>query len=171
MERWKDIDGFDGLYKISDYGRVISYKQCKPRFMKTQDDGHGYRRLRLRKNGKYMYAYIHRLVAEAFIINENKYDVVNHKDENKCNNYYGNLEWCDREYNLNYGTSRKRAIENTRRKVIQYSLDYNFIKEWDSIVMASKVLGVDNSSITKNCKNKVKSAGGYVWKYKFEKIL
>lgn len=165
MECWKDIDGYDGNYKISDHGRVMSYKQKIPRIMKMQDDGHGYQRLRLRKNGNYHYCYIHRLVADAFVPNKSGYNVVNHKDENPKNNHFTNLEWCDNQYNLNYGTSRYRAIKNTMKQVVQYDSKHNFIQKWDSIIQASETLKIDNSSITKNCKKRVKSAGGFIWEY------
>ena len=168
MEIWKNIDGFDGTYQISNYGRVLSYKQNRPRIMKTQDDGHGYQRVRLRNNNNYEYHYIHRLVAKAFVSNENNYNTVNHKDENKNNNYYKNLEWCDNQYNLNYGTSRQRAIKNTCKKILQYNFDGHLIKEWGSIISASKELKIDNSCITKCCKGKVKTAGSYIWKYKLD---
>jgi hypothetical protein len=108
---------------------------------------------------------IHRLVAEKFIPNIDNLPQVNHKDENPSNNYVDNLEWCDNWYNSHYGNH----IENVRlrhlKKINQYDLQGNFIKQWNSIIEAGNTLRIDTSSISKVCKNKRKTAGNYIWKY------
>ena len=113
-EVWKDISGYEGLYQVSNYGRILSLKfnhkennarVLKPIYVR------GYLCVNLYKNKIIKMAKIHRLVAEAFIPNPKKLPEINHKSENKTENYVGNLEWCDSKYNNNYGTKVKRAIE------------------------------------------------------------
>ena len=102
-EIWKPIDGFDE-YFISNKGRVKSTKWGKEQIRKLSVTKKGY--LHVRINGKTLR--VHRLVALAFVDNPNTYPEVNHKDENKKNNEASNLEWCDRNYNMNYGTWKER---------------------------------------------------------------
>ena len=110
-EEWKDIPGYPG-YKISNLGRVVSYKRYSDgREIKGAPDKDGYRRILMysapgvRKNFR-----VHRLVATLFVENPHpdEWNVVNHKDEDVTNNRADNLEWCNVEYNTNYGTSLKR---------------------------------------------------------------
>ena len=127
-EIWKDIKEYEGLYQISNLGRVKRLKFInrhlnfkKERILKPyKDGGKNYFIIALYKNGKREYKQIHRLVAEAFIPNTNNFPLVNHKDENKTNNYVNNLEWCTCKYNTNYGTSRlkmsKKRIEYWKNK-------------------------------------------------------
>ena len=118
-EIWKDVKGYEGLYQVSNLGRVkrlrfinrhLDFKQEK--ILKPYKDGGDYYFvIGLHKNGKKKYKAIHRLVAEAFIPNPNNYPIVNHKDENKENNYVDNLEWCTHKYNSNYGNARTKMRE------------------------------------------------------------
>lgn len=112
-EIWKEVVGFEGSYKVSNLGRVFSYKKVsrKEHFMKPCNDGNGYMIVCLRKQGKKYIKKVHRLVAEAFIPNPQNLPQVNHKDENKANNCVENLEWCSSRYNINYGTAIKRRIQ------------------------------------------------------------
>ena len=119
----------------------------------------------LYQNGKQYRKTIHRLVAEVFIPNINNLPQINHKDENLNNNCIDNLEWCDNWYNSHYGNHIENARKGHFKKVNQYDLKNNFIKKWNSISEASKELNIDNSSISAVCKNKRKTAGGYIWKY------
>lgn len=108
ISSFSDIEGFDGLYKIDKFGNVLSTKNniiLKPKISR------GYLTVCLFNNGRRKYKFVHRLVAETYIQNPNGYNVVNHKDENKLNNHVDNLEWCTTEYNINYGTRTKRALE------------------------------------------------------------
>ena len=101
-EQWKDIDGFEGFYQVSNMGRVKSLggwcgtAKRKENIRKTNLTKCGYPKLRLSYNGKDITARVHRLVAIAFLPNPDKYPTVNHKDGNKENNHVDNLEWCDR---------------------------------------------------------------------------
>lgn len=116
-EIWKDIKGYEGLYQISNLGRVksLNYKRTGiEEILKSKKMRNGYLRITLNKNGKYKTFAVHRLVAEAFINNPNNLPEVNHKDEDKQNNCVWNLEYCDRRYNVNYGTRNKRVSETVK---------------------------------------------------------
>lgn len=100
MEIWKDIDGYDGFYQVSNLGNVRSSKTKQNIYY--SDTNKGYFRVNLYKNKKRKSYSIHRLVAEYFLDNPNNYPCVNHKDCNKKNNRVDNLEWCTYKYNNNY---------------------------------------------------------------------
>lgn len=120
-EIWKDIQGYEGLYAVSNMGHVRSFADTNPinrrnRILKPAFDGKGnYLFVGLHKDGKVKQVYIHRLVAIAFIPNPDNLPQVNHKDECKTNNRADNLEWCTRSYNSRYGHGRERMIESRRR--------------------------------------------------------
>lgn len=114
METWKDIKDYEGLYQISNLGRVKNIK--KQKILKPLNINN-YLRVVLSKKGKVQNKYIHRLVAETFIPNDNNYKEINHKDENSMNNQIDNLEWCNRKYNINYGTGNlRRSISEKKTK-------------------------------------------------------
>lgn len=111
-EIWKPVEGFEGLYEVSNLGRVKSLsnnKSRKERILKPAKTKNGYLYVGLCRNGKMKYFKVHRLVATAFIPNPEGLPEVNHKDESKSNNCVSNLEFCDRKYNINYGSHNKRA--------------------------------------------------------------
>lgn len=104
--RWRPVNGYEGLYEISDFGNVKSIR--KKKILHSHIDRYGYKRVILcKKNGQKNFL-VHRLVATAFIENKNSLPQVNHKNENKKDNRASNLEWCSAEYNSNYGTRNKR---------------------------------------------------------------
>lgn len=122
-EIWKDVKDFEGLYQISNIGNVRSigwYNYdlrsktkkyiSKIRNLKTIED-RGYIKLHLSRNGKRTTKYIHQLVAVTFIPNPNKYREVNHIDSNPSNNLISNLEWCDRQYNIDHKVKRQNDIK------------------------------------------------------------
>lgn len=121
-EVWKDIEGYEGKYQVSNLGRVRGLdrknsmgKTVKGRILKPRKTHAGYLRAHLCRDDRY----IHRLVAEAFIPNPNNLPQINHKDEDKANNSVDNLEWCTCEYNLSYGSRedyKKRFAKNTMSK-------------------------------------------------------
>lgn len=174
MEKWKDIyfeeNGvewdFRGIYQVSNFGRVKSLKFGKEKILKQLKDKFGYLSVILCKNGKQKSFRIHRLVAHLFL-SDTYFDgaQVNHKDENKQNNYVNNLEWCTHEYNLNYGTRNERAYKTRIRKIAQYDSYYNLIKIWNSAFEVEKELNIDHSMISECCHGKQKTAGGFIWKY------
>lgn len=114
MEQWKDIENYEGLYQVSDEGRVRNISKNPYKLMKPHYNQRGYLLVALSKNGLPLHKLVHRLVAEAFIPNPNNLPQVNHKDEKKDNNQVLNLEWCDNKYNSRYGTRGGRIGEKLR---------------------------------------------------------
>lgn len=125
-EEWVDVRGYEDLYQVSTYGRVKSKSNNivrsngviqfnQERIIKFCLINSGYYRVMLHKDKQTKGFLVHRLVAEHFIPNPKEYKEVNHKDEKKTNNYVDNLEWCDKVYNANYGTTQERRIR-TRLK-------------------------------------------------------
>ena len=122
MEIWKDIEGYEGLYQVSNLGRVKSiYGWCGNRFvkrtkiLKLKINNKGYTKVYLYKNKKSKMFFVHRLVAMAFVPNPNNLPQVNHKDGNKLNNSIGNLEWCTCSENIKhaYKTGLKHYVNHT----------------------------------------------------------
>ena len=119
-EQWKDIEGYDGVYQVSDLGRVRSRKSGEWKVMSASKNRKGYLRLDLSIDGKRKNASVHRLVAQAFIPNDDESkNQVNHKDENKENNRVDNLEWCTAQYNSTYNDihHRRRHSQLIRDKI------------------------------------------------------
>lgn len=163
-EVWRDIEGYEGLYQISNLGRVKAIKNNtirKPRI------GMGYYYLNLSKYGKKKTFKIHRLVASHFVDNPNGYPCVNHKDENKLNNNANNLEWCTWKYNVNYGTALERRTKTQTREIVQFDLNGEEVKRWNGL-NEIKGAGMCPSSISQCCNNNYKTSYGYVWKYASE---
>ena len=169
-------------YQVSNFGQILSLnfgRTGKPKLLKTSKDKYGYLRVSLYKNGKQNYFQIHRLVAETFIPNPNNLPQINHKDENKENNFVGtpekdykdgNLEWCTSEYNINYGTHNERvskAMTNGKlsKTVLQFTKSGEFIREWPSTRECERN-GFNQGEVSKCCIGEVKSHKGYIWKYK-----
>lgn len=163
-EIWKLVDGFENNYKVSNFGRVYSIRNDI--ILKLYEDAHGYLRVNLCSNGYRKNARVHRLVAMAFVKNENNYEYVNHIDEKKTNNYDYNLEWCSVEYNNAHGTGRLRASKNTKKRVGQFTLDGKLVREWDGITDATEC-GYSKSSISACCNSKphCHTYKGYIWKF------
>ena len=109
MEIWKEIEGYAGLYEVSNCGNIRSLKFGRK--LNPVVNSSGYKLISLSKEGKRKSFSVHRLVAEAFIPNYNNYPCINHKDENKTNNQVSNLEWCTQKYNCNYGNYNKKLSE------------------------------------------------------------
>lgn len=116
-EIWKDIKGYEGLYQVSNLGRVKSLDYRHKGTSKVMSPGkqkNGYLNVGLWSGRKKETKYVHRLVAEAFVPNPNNWPEVNHKDECLTNNVASNLEWCTSEYNANYGTRNQRMSKSKR---------------------------------------------------------
>ena len=186
FEKFKDIDNYEGLYQISNYGRVFSVKSNK--FLKPFKNQDNYLQVQLYKDGKSKLYLVHRLVAQAFLPNPLHLPEVNHKSEIKTENFVENLEWCDRSYNCNYGTRTQRAVRKTsqhpnwiayhekcgkpKKTVLQFTLNGEFVAEYPSTREASRQTKIDQSSISKCCNRKehYNSAGGFLWKYENEEV-
>lgn len=175
-EEWRDIEGYEGLYMISNTGKVKSleravwtgrgcYHTLPERILKADKWGGGYYQVTLFKDGKRNRYKVHRLVAQAFIPNPDNLPCINHKDENKKNNCVQNLEWCTYKYNSNYGTNIERRVSKRRKAVIGTNIATGNILKFPSAPEAERQMGIAASSICRCCNGKVKSAGGYVWHY------
>lgn len=153
-EEWKEVVGFPN-YLVSNHGRLYSNNERKG-LVKTYIDKKGYQNVYLYKNGEKLHTRIHVLVAKAFISNPNGYTQVNHIDENKKNNKVENLEWCDCLYNVNY---------SNKRRIKQYSLSKEFIKEYENSHAAQNETGIKKANITAACRGEQNTAGGFYWEY------
>lgn len=179
-EIWKDVVGFEGLYKVSNLGRVKSLQRTcigkngvvvvtNERIKNVHDNRYGYLALPLYKNNKVYNRYVHRLVCEAFLSNPNNHPCVNHKDEDKWNNRVDNLEWCTYKYNSTYGSARERQKKTYRKNhkmmktVYQYTLNGAFVAEYIGLREAERQTGC--KSIHQNLMGLYKQAGGYRWSY------
>lgn len=188
-EIWKDIKGYERMYQISNYGRIKSLSRfinsckqyssigyySKEKIKKQSVSKTGYYICTLCKNGKTRTFKVHRLIAEAFIDNPNNLPIINHKDGNKLNNSIDNLEWCDYSYNNKEAYRqglRERNLKwivecnkRKRKKVNQYDLNNNFIKQYESIHEAESQTKAHHINIIKVCKGQRITAGGYKWEY------
>jgi len=176
-ESWKNIKGYEGLYKVSNMGRVKSLERTvtrkngikqtiRERILKPSTDKDGYLLVSLcNGSGKVKTFKVHRLVCEAFYENPKKKPCVNHIDENKTNNVASNLEWCTYEENNNHGTRNARSAEAQRKSVGQYTRDGKLIKVWQSTHEVERQLGFNQGFISLAARGKYKTAYGYVWKY------
>lgn len=162
-EVWKDIVGYEGLYKVSSKGQIYSVK--RKRKMNLTTNKNGYKHVKLYTKGKYKTISIHRLVAKTFLENPENHPVVNHLDEDKLNNNVENLEWCTQKQNVNHGTGRQRRAEAVKMQVEQYTLDFQYIKTYKSAIDIQKELGFHQSAISRVCRGERKTAYKYIWKY------
>jgi hypothetical protein len=163
-EIWEDIKGCEGLYQVSDKGRVKSFWYGRTKILKLRTLGN-YFGVSLRNGASKKNKTIHRLVAETFLKNENSYPCINHKDENKSNNNATNLEWCTYSYNNGYGTKPIIQTLKVGKSINQYSKNGTRIKTWDSILSVEKICGINNSNISQCCQGKRKTVGGFIWRY------
>ena len=166
MSHRKPVKGYEGLYLVTDEGTVISLPRIvfngrgcyeRPeREMKQGTRAGKYKFVILRKDGRDEHFAVHRLVAEAFLENPDNLPEVNHKDENPSNNRADNLEWCTRQYNMEY--SKAKAVA-------QYDMNGEKIAEYKSITYASQLTGILRTAINNAVAGQTSTAGGYRWKY------
>lgn len=168
-EVWKPVVGYEGLYEVSNIGRVRSinyHKSGKAKVMSPSFNTWGYLIVDLRKNNKRHSYTVHRLVALAFIPNPDNLPEINHKNEIKYDNTVENLEWCTRKYNINYGTGNERR--GRRKSIVQLDNNGNVVKKWESGFAASRYYQIDRSGIYNCLHGKQKTCKGFVWKYEYE---
>lgn len=170
-EIWKDIEGFECSYMVSNFGRVKSlerkvnsrygkHRTVREKILKQNLDGGGYCIVHVGKT-----ITVHKLVYETFIGQIPKDYTVNHIDENKKNNCVSNLNLMSIGDNDNWGSRNERIAKSLSKPVAQYTKDGTFIREFESARVASKLTGADRVTICNCCNNKSKTAGGYIWKY------
>lgn len=184
-EIWKDIPEYEGIYEISNFGRVKSLSilvngkrisRCK--ILKNKNNGNGYLIVSLTKDGKPKNKYVHILVGKCFIPNPSNKPQINHKDGIKCNNNYSNLEWVTQsENNIHAYKSKLRfpsgactpgSIDPKRKAVCKMSLSGEIIEEYPSVYHAAKENGINSGRISVICNNdKMLIAKGFTYKFKY----
>lgn len=177
-EVWKDIEGYEGRYQVSNLGRVRSLSLGKIAKFRREHEGrvlkpyltrYGYYLVDLYYETKKKRHYlVHRLVAQAFIPNPDNLPQINHKNEQKTDNRVENLEWCSLVYNLTYNDRQKRVGVTQGKLVEQIDENGNIVATYPSVNEASRQTGIYVSNISACCKGKKghPRAGGYRWRYK-----
>lgn len=184
FEEWKPAFGYYG-YEVSTYGRIKSIdrvvvdkngmiKHYKGKILSLNKNNVGYYYIKPSNNGKAQKKLLHLLIAKTFIPNPYKLPEINHKDQNQNNCCVWNLEWCTRAYNNSYadkvkrmmGTRKEKCYKNAGIPIIQLTKNGEFINEYQSAKEAERITGISNSNIIQCCKGKLKTTGGFVWKYK-----
>ena len=192
IEIFKDIKDYEGLYQVTNFGNVWSLnygRSGKPKLMTPIDNGGGYLQVSLSKNGETKTCLLHRLVAFTFLENPENLPQVNHKDEDKTNNFVflnedgsvdkekSNLEWKNHRDNCNHGTRNeriskalskaKKGILNTKlsKPVLQLSLSGDLIREWPSTAECGRN-GFSQSAVSRCCRGEKPQYKGFLWMYK-----
>ena len=171
---WKDVEGYEGIYKISDTGILINQFG---KVLKPGDNGRGYASIYLWKNRKKKRHYIHRLVAEAFIPNPEQKPYINHIDNNPRNNHVKNLEWCTPKENTDWMIVQGRfkrtetwlknldiGLQPRRKRVKRINPSTGEVVIYDGINKTKKD-GFTTSSVSQCCNGTRHSHHGYVWEF------
>lgn len=183
-EIWKPVVGYEWLYEVSNLGNVLSKKTNILRKITVKENWYLY--IGLSNKWKIKYCHLHRIIAKAFIPNPENKPQINHKNWIKNDNRVENLEWCTWSENINhayklwlmYITENNYFIKNNpsvlgennhnSKKIYQYDLKWNFIKQWGSLSNAGRELSISIWSISKASKWKRKSAWWFIWKYNYK---
>lgn len=180
-EIWKPIIGYDGLYMVSNMGRVKSLPKdvkCRVDFVRRTKE----RIMKQIECGRYLYLdigrgnrhLVHRLVGIAFVDNPNNKPQINHIDGNRYNNIYTNLEWCTQSENQRHAFriglqkpfSARYGAQGGARSIIVYDKIGNKIKEYDSIIRCSEEMDLRYNSIRRVLFGIRKSYHNLIFKYK-----
>ena len=185
VEEWRPIAGFEGLYEVSNLGRIRSLDRyvatltflgepsqrfSKGRVLKMNKTPNGYLMAQLCKDGKRVNSMVHRLVAQAFIPNPDNLSEINHKDQDKHNNQTDNLEWCNHKYNINYGDARERQRDAISRPIEQLTMDGQHVAYFRSAKELERLSGgryyercIGRVAKCKTTRNS--SVYGFRWRY------
>lgn len=166
-EIWKDVECYNGIYKISSLGNVIRFKANRWVRVKSWKNTNGYNQVSLSRDGAREVRLVHRLVANAFIPNPNNYSCINHIDEVRDNNIVSNLEWCTYKMNDNHGTRNekiKRSAEFCHLKYYYSKYDENgrLVKKYDTVRQLRK----DGHNV-RNIRTSIRKgwkSNGFYWK-------
>lgn len=168
FEEWRAVYGYEGLYEVSNYGRVRSLKRNstngKILYQAKNNEGRLY--TTLTKKSVCKKYQVSRLVGFAFQDICGKWfegATINHKNEVPTDNRAINLEWVSMRDNLLYGTRRERQAEKVSKPILQFDLDGNFIKKWKSGKEIERELGFASSNISAVCRGKFKQRYKYKW--------
>lgn len=183
MEIFKDIKGYEGIYQVSNIGRVksLNYNHTgKENILNPIKNNRGYLQVSLCINGKRKAYKIHRLVCETFLNNPENKKTVNHRNGIKTDNRLDNLEFATHSENHKHAYKelcRKGPLfckfgkyHPKSKQVCRYTKSGDYIDEFTCLMEAERITNINNCSISSCCKGKLKSAGGYIWKYKNEKL-
>lgn len=173
-EKWKDIVGYEGLYRVSNCGRIkslpkqVGFYMRSEKILKNNIDTYGYEYVILSKAGKTKPFLVHRIVAIHFIENCMNKKEVNHIDGNKLNNRVKNLEWCTDTENKKHAIINnlfKPCFSICPKKIDQYDKNGQFIKTWEKASVIQKELHFLVGRIHGCCKGKHHTAYGFIWRY------
>lgn len=175
VEEWKDIEGYEGLYQVSDWGRVKSlerfvkngngYRKIKEKILKTYLAGteKDYYYIKLRKNGVPKHFLIHRLVAETFIPNDGNKPQVDHKEGNKNDNSMWSLQWATQSENINNPNTKQYNNPKNSKNLYQYT-NGELVFVWPSLHEAVRN-GFDKRAIQRCCNGIRKTHKGSQWSF------
>ena len=177
-EIWKDIPGYENLYQVSSLGRVkslerkVKYKNgaihtINEKILKPHKNLGGYLQVQLCNEGIGKFMLVHRLVCDAFLVNQNNFTDINNIDENTTNNNVNNLEWCSHLYNTNFGTRNKRIAKSQTNnpKISKKVICIESGVIYQNAYEAQRKLGFKQTNICACCIGKRKTCGGLHWKY------
>ena len=178
-EVWKDVQGYEGKYQVSNFGRIKSlerkefmarnncYRVRKEKVLKPDIDKQGYEKVCLYKNGKGKNIFVHRLVAIAFIKNPNNHPIINHIDEVPLNNLATNLEWCTHSYNSTYRGAKERQVKNILKKIQSTNVKTGEVKTYRSASDAERESNghFRRKSISRVCTGERPIHKGHRWEF------
>lgn len=192
-EYWKDIQGYEGLYQVSNLGRVRSMSRLRPdkhhkvkaKILRQAFNSGGYPILTLSKNAIHKNIKVHRLVAKTFIPNSENKPCIDHINTIRTDNRVENLLWTTGKENCNNPLTRKHMSDNKKGEknhmrgrlskehpnsipIIQLTKNGQYIRTWDCARDVSREIGIHYSNVNSVLRGKTKTAGGYKWMYKSE---
>lgn len=163
-EEWRPIKGYEGLYEVSNMGRVKSFHSDEEVVLKQAEQLNGYMEVDLSKDGTTSVKIVHRLVAIAFIPNPNNYECVNHKDGNKKNNTVDNLEWCSVKENTYHAIKTGLMQPLVSSKPIMAYKDGKLVGVFGSIGECARKLGCNKGNVGDVIHGRLKTHHGFTFK-------